>query len=183
MPFRATLEECDVLNPYPELNPRGTFRATTQGTPASWPLRYPRSAVNHVHQSKHNTNLLQQNRLALPTRRQALPASKPPGGGRIPSGAKRLLPYYLYNYHLVEHPSPLGASHHIELLEQWLSLDRLNSAARRHTSTSNSSGFSALHSHAPLSHVISHLHCILSTNSCLITNVLTPILTNSCLIY
>jgi len=38
--------------------------SSTQGTPASRPLRYPRSLVDHAHHSKHNTNLLQQNRLA-----------------------------------------------------------------------------------------------------------------------
>jgi len=27
-----------VLNPYPEVKSRDTFWATTQGTPASWPL-------------------------------------------------------------------------------------------------------------------------------------------------
>jgi len=47
--------------------------SSTQGTPASQPLRYPRSLVDHAHHSKHNTNLLQQNRLAGDMYRQALP--------------------------------------------------------------------------------------------------------------
>ncbi|QCE15012.1 hypothetical protein DEO72_LG11g2020 [Vigna unguiculata] len=52
------------LTPFLSHNSRDTFRATTQGTPTSRPLRYPRSLVDHAHHSKHNTNLLQQNRLA-----------------------------------------------------------------------------------------------------------------------
>jgi len=50
----------------------GYVPSSTQGTPASRPLRYPRSLVDHAHHSKHNTNLLQQNRLAGDTYRQAL---------------------------------------------------------------------------------------------------------------
>ncbi|QCE03588.1 hypothetical protein DEO72_LG8g1613 [Vigna unguiculata] len=45
-------KKCRVLKPYPELNSRDTFRATTQGTPASRPLRYHRSLVDHTHQNK-----------------------------------------------------------------------------------------------------------------------------------
>ena len=66
------LKEYHMLNPYPEHNSRNTtcltpipshnskdtFRDTTQGTPASRPLRYPRSLVDHAHHSKYNTNLL-----------------------------------------------------------------------------------------------------------------------------
>jgi len=37
-----------VLNPYPELNSRDTFRATTQGTTTTRPLRYPKSLVDHA---------------------------------------------------------------------------------------------------------------------------------------
>jgi len=79
-----------VLNPYPELNSRDTFQATTQGTPASRPLRYPKSLVDHVNNASTKPILLQQNRLALPTKHQALPTSRPPGGGRVLPGAKRL---------------------------------------------------------------------------------------------
>ncbi|QCD83388.1 hypothetical protein DEO72_LG2g3732 [Vigna unguiculata] len=87
MPFQAQLEECHVLNPYPELNSRDTFRATTQGTLASRPLRYPRSLVDHTHHNKHSHNLLSQNRLVLLTRCHALFASRPPGRGHVPPGA------------------------------------------------------------------------------------------------
>jgi len=80
------LKECHMLNPYPELNSRDTFQATTQGTPASRPLRYPRSLVDHAHHSKQDTNLLQQNRLALLMRRQPLSASRPPSRGHVPPG-------------------------------------------------------------------------------------------------
>jgi len=75
-----------VLNPYPELNSRnatcltpipsstkGYVPSSTQGTAASRPLRYLRSLTDHAHHSKHNTNLLQQNRLAGDTYHQALP--------------------------------------------------------------------------------------------------------------
>ena len=51
----SQLKECHVLNPYPELNSRDTFRATTQGTPANRPLRYPKSLIDHTHHIKHNT--------------------------------------------------------------------------------------------------------------------------------
>jgi len=41
------------LTPIPSHNSREMFRATTQGTPASRPLRYPRSLVDHAnHTSK-----------------------------------------------------------------------------------------------------------------------------------
>jgi len=39
-----------MLNPYPEPQLKDTFRATTDGTPASPPLRYLRSLVDHVSQ-------------------------------------------------------------------------------------------------------------------------------------
>jgi len=39
------------LTPIPSHNSRDTFRATTQGTLASRPLRYPRSLVNHENQT------------------------------------------------------------------------------------------------------------------------------------
>jgi len=44
-----------VLNPYPELKSRDTFRATSHGTPASRPLKYHQSLVDHAHpkQAKH----------------------------------------------------------------------------------------------------------------------------------
>jgi len=42
--------ECHVFNPYPEPQLKDTFRATIQGTPASSPLRYPRSLVDHTSQ-------------------------------------------------------------------------------------------------------------------------------------
>jgi len=54
------LKEYHVLNPYlepqlkgyvPSHNSRDTFRATTQGAPASWPLRYHRSLVDHANQT------------------------------------------------------------------------------------------------------------------------------------
>ena len=38
--------ECHVLNPYPKPQLKDTFQATTQGTPASSPLRHPRSLVD-----------------------------------------------------------------------------------------------------------------------------------------
>ena len=47
--------------------------SSTQETPDGQPLRYPRSLVDHAHYSKHNTNLLQQNRLTGDTYRQTLP--------------------------------------------------------------------------------------------------------------
>ncbi|QCD78985.1 hypothetical protein DEO72_LG1g2622 [Vigna unguiculata] len=51
---------------------KGYVPSSTQGTPTSRPLRYRRSLVDHAHHSKHNANLLQQNRLAGDTYRQAL---------------------------------------------------------------------------------------------------------------
>ncbi|QCD86452.1 hypothetical protein DEO72_LG3g975 [Vigna unguiculata] len=80
MSFRAQLEGC-----HSELNSRNAtcltpISSSTQGTPASRPLRYPRSLVDQAHHNKYNTNLLQQNRLAGDTYREALRASRPPGG-------------------------------------------------------------------------------------------------------
>jgi len=44
------------LTPIPSHNSRDTFQATTQGTPASWPLSYPRSLADHaVIQAKYNS--------------------------------------------------------------------------------------------------------------------------------
>jgi len=40
--------ECHVLNPYPKPQLKDTFQATTQGTPASPPLSYLRSLVDHI---------------------------------------------------------------------------------------------------------------------------------------
>jgi len=40
--------ECHVLNPHPRPQPKDTFRATIQGTPASPPLRYLRSLIDHA---------------------------------------------------------------------------------------------------------------------------------------
>jgi len=57
------------LTPILSLNSRDTFWATTQGTPASQPLRYHKSLVDQAHQSKHNTHLSQHHRLVQITRR------------------------------------------------------------------------------------------------------------------
>jgi len=46
------LRNTTCLTPIPSHNSKDTFRATTQGTPASRPLRYPISLVDHTHQSK-----------------------------------------------------------------------------------------------------------------------------------
>ncbi|QCE03592.1 hypothetical protein DEO72_LG8g1617 [Vigna unguiculata] len=109
MSFRAQLEECHVLNPYPELNSRDTFRATTQGTTTNQPLKHHYSIVDHAHQGKRITHLLQHHRLAQPMRHQAQQASKPPGGGRVSSGIRRLRKCHYYRHRLVGLPSPLGA--------------------------------------------------------------------------
>jgi len=82
MSFWAQLEECHMLNRYPELNSRDTFWATTQGTPTSWPLRYQRSLVDHTHHGKRNTHILQHHRQAQTMRRQA---------PIVLSGAQRLM--------------------------------------------------------------------------------------------
>ena len=90
MPFRAQLNECHVLNPYPELNSWDTFWATTQGTPASRPLRYQRSLVDQAHHGKRNAHILQHHRLAQTMRHRAHRTSRPPGGGHKSPNAPRL---------------------------------------------------------------------------------------------
>ncbi|QCD89590.1 hypothetical protein DEO72_LG4g536 [Vigna unguiculata] len=85
MSFRAQLKECHVLNPYPELNSRDTFRATTQGTFKV----SPKPCRPHTSKATQ-TPLPQQHRLALLTSCQAHHASEPPGGGHVSPGAKRL---------------------------------------------------------------------------------------------
>jgi len=47
-------ENATCLTPILSHNSRDTFRATTQGTPASPPLRYLRSLVDHASLIKHN---------------------------------------------------------------------------------------------------------------------------------
>jgi len=49
--------KCHVLNPYPEPQLKDTFRVTTHGTPASPPMRYSKSHVDHLLQvPSHLTN-------------------------------------------------------------------------------------------------------------------------------
>jgi len=40
--------ECHVLNPYPKPQLKDTFRTTTHGTPASPPMRYSKSHLDHA---------------------------------------------------------------------------------------------------------------------------------------
>ena len=78
------------LTPILSHNSRDTFRATTQGTPTSWPSRYHKSLVDHASPKHYKTHLPPQYRLALLTSRQAQCASRPPGGERVPLGATGL---------------------------------------------------------------------------------------------
>ncbi|QCD82453.1 hypothetical protein DEO72_LG2g2791 [Vigna unguiculata] len=77
------------LTPIPSHNSRDTFRATTQGTPATSPLKHyqkPCRTPYEVHQ------------LGLTAAKSpsgghvplGATASRPPGGGHVPPGAKRL---------------------------------------------------------------------------------------------
>ncbi|QCE14917.1 hypothetical protein DEO72_LG11g1923 [Vigna unguiculata] len=79
MSFRTQLEECHVLNPYPELNSRDTFRSqlkgyipiSTQGAPTNPPLKH--------HQKPCRSRLHNQQPKVV--------AAKSPSGGHVPSGA------------------------------------------------------------------------------------------------
>jgi len=51
------LKECHVLNLYPEPQFKDTFRATTQGTPASRSSRYHRSLVHNAHPKQEKVSL------------------------------------------------------------------------------------------------------------------------------
>ncbi|QCD83447.1 hypothetical protein DEO72_LG2g3791 [Vigna unguiculata] len=121
------------LTPVPSHNSRDTFRAITQGTPASRTLGYLRSFVDHAPHSNHDTTLLQQNCLTLLTRRQALPASKSPGGEHVQSGAKRLI---LTALHLLLGSMLSAARHHTCMLpsESLLSPGGSRITVRRHIS-------------------------------------------------
>ncbi|QCE10971.1 hypothetical protein DEO72_LG10g2204 [Vigna unguiculata] len=79
-----------MLNPYPELNSRDTFRATTQGTPASQPLRCHRSLVEHAHKAI-NPMLLQQESLGAGHLAPGASTSRPLGEGCVLLGANALL--------------------------------------------------------------------------------------------
>jgi len=104
------LKECHMLKPYPELNSRDMFQATTQGTPTSRPLRYSRSLVDHAYYSKHNTNLLQQNRLALLMRRQELPVFMNAWRGSRTAKRKHAFDAHACSYRLARHSSLPGAT-------------------------------------------------------------------------
>jgi len=80
-----------VLNPYPELNSRDTFRAITQGTPASRPLWCHRSLVEHVHKAS-NPMLLQQESPGAGHLALSAATSRPSSGARIPPGKPPLMP-------------------------------------------------------------------------------------------
>ncbi|QCD89879.1 hypothetical protein DEO72_LG4g831 [Vigna unguiculata] len=71
MSFRAQLEECRVLNPYPELNSMNISKPNFKAS-----LKLCRSRTSRV----RTPISLQYNRLAGDTYRQALPASRSPGG-------------------------------------------------------------------------------------------------------
>ena len=71
--------ECHVLNPYPEPLLKDTFRATTQGTPASSPSRYLRSLIDHTSPFKlqliqyYNLLLLNLSSIQLSPKNSSLP--------------------------------------------------------------------------------------------------------------
>jgi len=83
-----------VFNLIPSHNPRDTFRATTQGTSSNPTFKYHQNLVDHAHQ-KQTVTLPLHYRLALLLSRQAKYASRPPSGGHVPLGAKRLCCHYL----------------------------------------------------------------------------------------
>ena len=88
--FRAQLKECHVLNPYPKLNSRDTFWATTQRTPASRPIRFHRSLVDHATNTSNETSLCYHQIAWHCSRGVRCCRFRSPGGGRVPPSAKRL---------------------------------------------------------------------------------------------
>jgi len=104
-----------VLNPYPELNSKDTFRAQLK-EPAIPPLKLHQSLVDHacrIQQLKAAASKLSGGGHVPP----GTAASRPLGGGRVPPGAKRLISCCLCNYRLTGHPSPPGESRHTKPLE------------------------------------------------------------------
>jgi len=82
------LKECHVLNPYPEPQLKGYVLSHNSRNPASQPSRYHQSFVDHAHPKQKKLMPLH-HRLALLQSRHAKLASRPLGGGYVPSGAKR----------------------------------------------------------------------------------------------
>ena len=99
MPFRDQLEECHVLNPYPEL---GTFRAQLKEHQQSQLWSITKSVVDHA--LRHlEPRLQQQNCLARDTCCQALLASDPGWWCVTPLKQSRC------RFRLAGRPSPPGA--------------------------------------------------------------------------
>jgi len=71
------------LTPIPSHNSRDTFRATTQGIPASRPLKYHQGLVDHAPPTQAIQVLLQQYGLTLHTSCQTQQASRPPSEGHV----------------------------------------------------------------------------------------------------
>ncbi|QCD86949.1 hypothetical protein DEO72_LG3g1480 [Vigna unguiculata] len=91
MLFRATTQGIPrALPSIPSYNSRDTSRATTHGTTTILPLKHHPKPYRSCTQKSNNPRLQQQNHLAGDTYRQPLLASRLPGGGRLPPGAKRL---------------------------------------------------------------------------------------------
>ncbi|QCD82672.1 hypothetical protein DEO72_LG2g3012 [Vigna unguiculata] len=94
------------LTPIPSHNSRDTFRATTQGTPATSPLK---------HYQKPCRTPCEVQQLGLTAAKSpsgghvplGATTSRPPGGGHVPPGAKRPINHKFCNYRLAEpFPSP-----------------------------------------------------------------------------
>ncbi|QCD89589.1 hypothetical protein DEO72_LG4g535 [Vigna unguiculata] len=83
------LKEWHMLNPYPQSQLKGYAPSHNSRNPASRPSRYHQSFVDHAH-PKQTKLMPLHHRLSLLQSRHAKLTSRPPSGGHVPPGAKRL---------------------------------------------------------------------------------------------
>ena len=96
------------LTPIPSHHSRDTFRARTQGTPATSPLKHYQKPCR----TPYEVQQLGLTAAKLPSGEHVplgATASRSPGGGHVPPGTKRLINHKVCNYRLARpFPSPGG---------------------------------------------------------------------------
>jgi len=131
------LKEFHVLNPYLESQLKGYVPSHNSRNPTSRPLRYHQSFVDHAH-PKQTKFVPLHHHLALLQSRHAKLASRPPGGGHVPLGTKRLAGDIMLLFLQV---SPGGTilttkRHTLQYSTNFVAIAwRSNTTARRYTST------------------------------------------------
>ena len=88
------LKECHVFNPYPKLQHKGyVLSDNSRNTPASQPLRYHQSLVDHAYPSRQNTSPA--SALSLGT------TTEPPGKTPV------LAQYWFFTLQQISFPTPI----------------------------------------------------------------------------